>query len=412
MAQRGTLSDAGPSACPFVALELDRDRRSERPDSRHRCYAEPVPAPRTIAHQERFCLSPNFSGCPIFQDWAVRAAARSVPLPQGYEGGRRPTPEPRAVGAAGMADAAQVSMSPSESVPSADDPSLSQPAGAQPEEAWPDSMATSLPLVGAAAAAEGLAAEPIAEQQLAAFEAQPIDRDSAPSPDESHVASSATVSPPRAPMDRTPIAQPRGNEAIDTKDLDKPDDAAVPAFLVGRSSRAPRSRKTDDSGQREDVVPSWAIDGRFGAQAGGDPRSDGVFGRVLTIAAVVIILALGVAAVILIPGLLSGGPQQTVRPSVLRTASPAASGIAVVPTLTSIPLTTPSPNAEPTAVATPEPSPRVYKIKAGDTLARIARKNGITVNDILAANPQISDANDIQVGQFIVIPPPAATPAP
>lgn len=412
MAQRGTLSDAGPSACPFVALELDRDRRSERPDSRHRCYAEPVPAPRTIAHQERFCLSPNFSGCLIFQDWAVRAAARSVPLSQGYEGGRRATPEPRAgaAGAAGMAGAAQVSMSPSESVPAADDPSLAQPASPQPEEAWPDSMATS-PLVGAAAAAEGLAAEPVAEQQLAAFDAQPSDRDAAPSPDEWHAASSGTVSPPRAPMDRTPIAPPRGNGAIETKDLDEPDDAAVPAFLVGRSSRAPRSPKSDDSGQREDVVPSWAIDGRFG-QAGGEPRGDGVFGRVLTIAAVVIILALGVAAVVLIPGLLSGGPQQTVRPSVLRTASPAASGIAAVPTLTSIPPTTPSPNAEPTAVATPEPSPRLYKVKAGDTLARIARKNGITVSDILAANPRISDANDIQVGQFIVIPPAAATPAP
>src|SRR3954454_19306647 len=65
-----------PRACPFVALELDRDRRSDTPDYRHRCFAEPTPAPRSIAHQEAFCLSPNFAGCPIFQDWAVRAAAR------------------------------------------------------------------------------------------------------------------------------------------------------------------------------------------------------------------------------------------------------------------------------------------------------------------------------------------------
>ena len=78
MAQRGTLFDSSATACPFVALELDRDRRSDRPDYRHRCYAEPTPAPRTIAHQERYCLSPNFSGCPIFQDWAVRAAARTM----------------------------------------------------------------------------------------------------------------------------------------------------------------------------------------------------------------------------------------------------------------------------------------------------------------------------------------------
>src|SRR5688500_973116 len=71
----------GPSACPFVALELDRDRRSDRPDYRHRCFAEPTPAPRSIAHQEAYCLSPNFSACPVFQDWAVRAAARPTSTP-------------------------------------------------------------------------------------------------------------------------------------------------------------------------------------------------------------------------------------------------------------------------------------------------------------------------------------------
>src|SRR3954451_24622018 len=67
-----------PRACPFVALELDRDKRSDRPDYRHRCFAEPTPAPRSIAHQEAYCLSPNFSACPVFQDWAVRAAAHPV----------------------------------------------------------------------------------------------------------------------------------------------------------------------------------------------------------------------------------------------------------------------------------------------------------------------------------------------
>ena len=71
----------GPKACPFVALELDRDRRAERPDYRHRCFAEPTPAPRSIAHQEAYCLSPNFPSCPVFQDWALRAAARPVGAP-------------------------------------------------------------------------------------------------------------------------------------------------------------------------------------------------------------------------------------------------------------------------------------------------------------------------------------------
>ena len=35
-----------------------------------------------------FCLSPSFPTCPIFQDWAARAAARPVPAPGGYQGGR------------------------------------------------------------------------------------------------------------------------------------------------------------------------------------------------------------------------------------------------------------------------------------------------------------------------------------
>lgn len=74
------LFDEGPTACPFVALETDRDRRAAEPDPRHRCYAEPLPAPRALAHQREFCLSPGFNGCPIFQDWAIRAAARPVPL--------------------------------------------------------------------------------------------------------------------------------------------------------------------------------------------------------------------------------------------------------------------------------------------------------------------------------------------
>lgn len=78
--ERGTLFDEGPSACPFIALERDRERRADEPDARHRCYATPTPEPRAIAHQRAYCLTPTFTACPIFQDWAVRAAARPVPL--------------------------------------------------------------------------------------------------------------------------------------------------------------------------------------------------------------------------------------------------------------------------------------------------------------------------------------------
>ncbi len=73
-----------PLACPFLALVDDRDVRLAAPDRRHRCYAEPEPAPRAIAHQQQYCLTASFAVCPTFQDWARREAARVVD-----EGGTR-----------------------------------------------------------------------------------------------------------------------------------------------------------------------------------------------------------------------------------------------------------------------------------------------------------------------------------
>ena len=77
MTDRGMAHSDGAPACPFVAFEDDRDERSDRPDHRHRCYAEVHPAPRAIAHQEAYCLSSAFAVCPTFQDWAHREAAKT-----------------------------------------------------------------------------------------------------------------------------------------------------------------------------------------------------------------------------------------------------------------------------------------------------------------------------------------------
>jgi hypothetical protein len=67
-----------PRACPFVALDGDRDRRMDSPDPLHRCFAETIPRARSISHQAEFCLTASFPSCPIFQDWASRAAAAPV----------------------------------------------------------------------------------------------------------------------------------------------------------------------------------------------------------------------------------------------------------------------------------------------------------------------------------------------
>jgi len=44
------------------------------------------------------------------------------------------------------------------------------------------------------------------------------------------------------------------------------------------------------------------------------------------------------------------------------------------------------------------------KVKSGDTLSGIAKKNGTTLKAILAANPNIKNANQIRVGQTIKMP--------
>ena len=45
-----------------------------------------------------------------------------------------------------------------------------------------------------------------------------------------------------------------------------------------------------------------------------------------------------------------------------------------------------------------------YTIKAGDTLSKIASRNGLTLAQLLQANPQISDPNKIQVGAVLNLP--------
>jgi LysM repeat protein len=45
-----------------------------------------------------------------------------------------------------------------------------------------------------------------------------------------------------------------------------------------------------------------------------------------------------------------------------------------------------------------------YTVKAGDTLSKIASRNGLTLTQLLQANPQISDPNKIKVGDSLNLP--------
>ena len=278
-------------------------------------------------------------------------------------------------------------------------------------------------------------------QQLAAFDAPPDDPHSTYEPhdiyqphadDAAHSSYGAPDAgypeppeepePPAAPAFVPPPTQPTRPEP----DRDQAAAAAVaaPAFLAGRSSRPPAQTSSTAGGPppsrpptRDEIVPSWQIDGRYGAegpphdQGGGGSRLDGI----LTAIAVVAILGLGIAAVLFLPGLLNRGSSPTPRPSVIASSAlPSAvpSAVASVP-----PSVAPSaaPSVAPTTPASVAPvgSPRLYKIKTGDSLAKIANRFGVLVQQILDANPVITDPNNIFVGQIIIIPPPAApSPSP
>ncbi len=479
MAAPGTPFES-PRACPFVALEMDRDKRSDRPDYRHRCFAEPTPAPRSIAHQEAYCLSPNFPACPVFQDWAVRAAARPA-----AGSGATVASGPAVVGGA-VVGAAAVGMAADDGGGAADDtggapheaaaegehadhdaqpyaapvdeppsaaPADDAPAYEPPSE--PESAVSELPedasvtvagaeIAAAAAAATGmgpaLASPPTfattdwqsaadESQQLAAFDSPQSSYE--PNPDKEAYSSygapdAGYQEPPETPVSApfVPPPTPPGQPETQHDEAGAAAAAAVPAFLAGRSSRPPAQTTTAAGGTppprpptREEIVPSWEIDGRYGAegppldQGGGGSRIDGI----LTAIAVVAILALGVAAVVFLPGLLNRGPAATPRPSVVLPSS--------LPTAVPSGVSSAAPSLAPSAGATaapttpasvgPESSPRLYKIKAGDSLAKIANRFDVLVQAILDANPEITNPNNIFVGQIIVIPPSAtSSPSP
>lgn len=343
------VTDRGPTdaplACPFLAFEDDRDGRSARPDHRHRCYAEVRPAPRAIAHQERYCLTAAFASCPTFLDWVRREAAA--------------VREPAGEGASLIGDWATpaASRGPVESGPSAS--AAEEEAGVEdhPRRDWaappswsgragPERPGAPMPPFlagregGGAGAAEGTTG-----------------RRGSVEPDEA-------------------AAGWHGTERGGSVD----DEAEGPVVTVIDPAR--RTRTVDPSGG----VPPWERRRRPEAY----PRLRTRMGLpalppLLLAAAAVVVAAL--ALFFLPPMLLNLGGEAP--------ASPSPS-----PTLA-------SPSIAASPMPTPAPTPLVYTVKAGDTLSKIAKQFGVSLDALIEANKAtITNPDRINIGDQIVIPTP------
>src|SRR5436190_18888121 len=61
------------------------------------------------------------------------------------------------------------------------------------------------------------------------------------------------------------------------------------------------------------------------------------------------------------------------------------------------------PSASPTVK--PAPTPQIYIVKSGDTMSKIAKKLGVTLDDLLAANKDnIPNPDKIKIGDQVIIP--------
>ncbi len=387
MTDRATSGDGSP-ACPFIAFEDERDERSSSPDHRHRCFAEVRPAPRAVAHQEAYCLSSAFPVCPTFQDWARREAAKAKAPGRSASASKSPraaaVPPPEAVEPDEPVSVEAPEPGPAEvhddlwSRPSVDDEEPVIHRNPPRDWAAPPPWATGAPVGGASRddvssaassprrAGAGLAGS-AADRMASGYPAQ--DPDIAPSSPPSDDLADLVASPRRS-SPQPPAAAP----------ISRPPSGRYPA---GRRPSVSATREHPPAPDHDG--PSWERAKRYEAyptiktRVGlpGIPRL-GIWAGALVVAAL---------ALFFLPGLFEADPVSGPGAS----ASPSASATEATPV--------------PTETPVPSPTPELYVIKKGDTLSKIAKKFGVTVDDILEANKEtIKDPNKIGVGDEIIIP--------
>ncbi len=411
MTERGLPSVDDAVACPFVAFEKDREGRSTSPDRRHRCYAEPVPTSRAAAHQEAYCLSSSFPVCPTFQDWARREAAQATktrgsarPAAAATASAARPRPEAASQAAdesaldstdefaseAGdeVADGHGHGHDPDE--PSHQGPDDEPPIIRNPPRDW----AAAPPWAAGGSAGVGRRADGRARtDESRGLAGSAADRLATP-------AGAGTTGPRgRMPGGQAERGVPPDDELAGLVTRPGIAERSTGAGLPpGRSSHRPsvsasRAQRTRRVPERDEIVgPSWERSRRFEAF----PTIRARVGLPTPPRLAVLAVALVIAAVGLffLPALLGvGGDGGNGGPGGGASIAPSAGASGGAPT--------PTPRPTPT----PAPTPQVYVIQTGDTLFGVAAQVGLTLEELLAANPQITDADRIAAGDEIFIPP-------
>jgi nucleoid-associated protein YgaU len=405
MTERGLPSVDGAPACPFVAFEDDRESRSTSPDHRHRCYAEPLPAPRAAAHQEAYCLSSAFPVCPTFQEWARREAAHA------RGDGERPALAPVAIARASVSDGGHEGASDEDAED--DDPgdldehrSIGDRRPLPPpiEEPQihrnpPRDWAAPPPWASGGAGASGAGSRRSAVDRSSAEDDGPpqflADR-----PDESRgwagsaahrLASGAGASD----SGRSPVrSSDLGTAALPDAELAE---LVGPARAAGRPvhgyptpprpGNRPRVSSTRSEPPRDAIIgPAWERQRRFEAYP--SIRTRVGLPSLPRVAVLAIAVAIAAVGLFFLPALLgvggSGdGDSGSATPSV-------SHGVA---------------SASPAPSVLTAPTSQVYVIKAGDTLSKVAKRFGLTLQELLAANKDtITNPDKITIGDEIVIP--------
>ena len=397
----------GALACPFVAFEDDRDARADAPDHRHRCYAEVRPAPRAIAHQEAFCLSPGFAACPTFQDWARREAARAKPSASAEQDelaglarpgrGQKRVPPADAGGDDDQFDARSAPASDPPSDVRPDDVPAGRPKSrdwaAPPvwvggseegaEDAEAPAFLAGAPGSGAPDVSAGLAGSRWLNEARSSTTEDPDLNELDRSVEADRAARKSRG--PAARQSRDSVVR-RGPPVAPDDDLDDESSRPVASAVASPGRRANQASRRPVPAAREAGRPAWERSRRNEAY----PTLKTRIGMPAIPRVALALGALLIAAIVMIslPFLLNlGGSPSVSTPST--SVAPADSG---------------APSSEPSASIPLVASPQTYTVVSGDTITKIARQFSLTTAQLLAANPQIKNANSIKPGDKITIP--------